>query len=286
MASKTLYAFILTTFFVQALDAAAWSRQVHNAVGSKLETLMSDDQRLYYAQLALQIPGQNIQFSDLSAWVDSIRNKPLAEVFEKDVPPALAKVANRHSSNWHYQNFFYKPTDKEKACRIRDSGRLEKSLKLIDEALKGKTSIKQEAILIAFYIHLIEDAHQPLHTMTKVHPDCSHDRGGNLTCIQFDGRQCRMNLHRVWDMGFGVSQKDDFWQAIPIGKKKPLPFNMELRLILTEGELLAENVYTAKANRPLQQDYIRWAQQVVADRLTLCVQRLNFYLKEHYLRAK
>lgn len=49
----------------------------------------------------------------------------------------------------------------------------------------------ERARALLFLVHLVEDVHQPLHVGDN------HDRGGNLTQVQFFREGT--NLHRVWD---------------------------------------------------------------------------------------
>ena len=52
---------------------------------------------------------------------------------------------------------------------------------------------EEEAIYLAWLMHLIGDIHQPLHCSDN------RDRGGNEVRLDFFGRN--MNLHSVWDGG-------------------------------------------------------------------------------------
>jgi hypothetical protein len=62
---------------------------------------------------------------------------------------------------------------------------------------------RQRALL--FLVHLVGDVHQPLHIGDN------HDKGGNLTQIQFLGRPS--NLHRLWDSGMinDVDRNENAW---------------------------------------------------------------------------
>lgn len=57
-------------------------------------------------------------------------------------------------------------------------------------------SLQQQAELVAYLIHLVGDAHQPLHTTTRYTPDSPRgDMGGNAFLIE----GARRNLHSYWD---------------------------------------------------------------------------------------
>jgi hypothetical protein len=77
----------------------------------------------------------------------------------------------------------------------------------------------ERARALLFLVHLIEDVHQP------VHVGDNHDRGGNDTQIQFEGRGS--NLHRLWDSQ--IIDKAGHDERAWVGRLQPLltPENIE-----------------------------------------------------------
>jgi hypothetical protein len=65
----------------------------------------------------------------------------------------------------------------------------------------------ERARALLFFVHLVEDVHQPLHVGDR------HDRGGNQTQVQYLGEAT--NLHRVWDSLLidGASRDERAWVA-------------------------------------------------------------------------
>lgn len=281
---------LFVAFGVLCHDGLAWSGKVHTQIGDTAFNLLDEKEQAYYRELAKALPRKGVPFNNMSAWVDSVRGEPLFELFDRKVPKALHEFRQRHTSTWHYENTFYHGNLKfhgvteKHACRLQNKGKLEPALIAIDRALKSKVSSEQEAILIAFAMHLIEDAHQPLHTTALVREDCSHDRGGNLYCLNIMAGRCVMNLHRLWDQAFGVADKSQFLTAITLGSPPSLPFHTDIALKLHQGHELARRAYDTEENRMPHSAYFTWARGVAEIQIQRSVQRVAHYLKRHYER--
>jgi hypothetical protein len=95
------------------------------------------------------------------------------------------------SAPWHYVNVpitasQYDPRD------CRDGVCVVEKIKHYRRLLANRNAPRAErARALLFLVHLIEDVHQPLHVGDN------HDRGGNLTQVQFFNEGD--NLHRLWD---------------------------------------------------------------------------------------
>lgn len=269
----------------------SWSGSVHASIGRQVFELLDKKERAYYRALSTHIGIDQMQFHDLSAWVDSVRGQPVYELFETNVPEALFEFRQRHTSTWHYDNTFYHGNlkfhgvAKKHACRIQNIGKLERALLAVDKALQAKTTKKQEAILVAFAIHLLEDLHQPLHTTALVREDCSHDRGGNLYCLKTLGGHCAMNLHRLWDQAFSVTKDKKFMRSIELGSAPSLPFHTDLALVLSQGQQLAPEVYNTEENRMPHPEYFDWAADIARVQIEKSINKVTYYLKAHYERS-
>ncbi len=269
---------------VLVANAHAWSRHVHANIADVVQLQLSPEEMAYYEALVEAMPQAGLGFRDLSPWVDSVRGEPIKEVYKGQVPVALRAFQSRHSATWHYQNAFYFRDVSPERCHLEDKGQLEAAFLALHAALgEPNLSAEQEAITLAFAIHLLEDAHQPLHTTALVREDCSHDRGGNLYCLQHQQGVCISNLHQVWDAGFGVSQRRDF-QMQQVESKQSLPVSTLLGLILAEGEMLAPEVYRVEENRAPPPQYLKQGATISEARLQKAVARQVWYLKQHYER--
>jgi hypothetical protein len=95
------------------------------------------------------------------------------------------------SAPWHYVNV---PIDTPKydARFCRGGNCVVAKIKHYRALLADRKAPRRErARALLFYIHLVEDVHQPLHVGDN------HDRGGNLTQVTFLNEAT--NLHRMWD---------------------------------------------------------------------------------------
>jgi hypothetical protein len=137
---------------------------------------------------------------------------------------------------------------------------------------------RQRALL--FLVHLVEDVHQPLHVGDN------HDRGGNLTQIQFFGTGT--NLHRLWDSGLinEIDRNERAW----VERIAPLLTRENVRSWsqgsieewATESLLDCKKAYDfpAGARQPLPSgtrlggDYVAFAQPILERRLAQAGVRL------------
>lgn len=116
--------------------------------------------------------------------------------------------------DWHYVNIFWEQQRPGGPVIERPdlgtAGELVTQERRIAQVL-GDTSrpAEERAVELAWLLHLIGDAHQPLHNSARVTPfDLEGDRGGNLFLLM--GLYPFSNLHAYWDamVGFAVP-----WQA-------------------------------------------------------------------------
>jgi len=273
-------------FYLCASYSFAWSTSVHRDIGAEVYNLLSKKEKRYYKALTEYMPAKNLAFYDLSPWVDSVRSEPIFELFQSKVPVPLEPFPQRHSSNWHYENSAYFKPRERFHCALKNNGLLEKALLAIDDSLKTKLTKKQEAMLIAFAIHLMEDAHQPLHTGTLVRSDCSIDLGGNRYCLQKLSGKCALNLHRLWDGGFSASKAITISNELVATLSKEFHLDIEIQRILMEGEAQLASVYAIEENRAPYEEYINQSRFIAEDRLRKSVVRVTHFLKNHYDRKR
>jgi len=207
-------------------------------------------------------------------------------VFDAQVPIALKPFSQKHSGTWHYENSFYFKPQEYYSCDLTNGGNLRSVLKALDNALKENLTKTQEAILIAFTMHLLEDAHQPLHTGTLVRKDCSIDRGGNRYCLREYAKNCVLNLHQLWDSAFDITRKRAFKEQKHQIESGALNLDLEISRILMEGENQLPLVYSVEENRAPSKAYIHEAIPVANKRLELAIKRVARYLKYHYANTR
>ncbi len=115
-----------------------------------------------------------------------------------------------HNGPWHYINYpiyLNKKVDTEfNNLKIHIDGELNKNFN-ITQAIKANLAIlskkgatkKDKALAISWLLHIVGDAHQPLHSTALFSETYfpKGDRGGNL--IQIGGQGQIENLHWYWD---------------------------------------------------------------------------------------
>lgn len=134
-------------------------------------------------------------FAEASTWPDELRRRSLD----------LAAVGGADAAtgrDWHYLNW---PIGQPR--RATQKGQLDRQIGRLSLALADHTRPDRErAEALAWLLHLIADAHQPLHVATRstdrpAHGSPDDDAGGNGFAV-FDPANPRLretNLHRFWD---------------------------------------------------------------------------------------
>ncbi len=174
----------------------AWDRMTPGARDRAIELLMAPPPRAGLADL-LPRDGRPMEerraewFTRASYWPDLIRSErhPGHEYGQSDA---------------HYVNQFWEQTAPGAPARPRpDVPLLGELLNRLDyfRGTLGNPAVPdtQQAIDLAWTLHLVGDVHQPLHNsarMTRQEPE--GDRGGNL--FRLAGKQ---NLHSYWDGAIG-----------------------------------------------------------------------------------
>lgn len=173
--------------------AFAWNKAGHQVIGSIAYRVMTPEARAKVVAVLKTHPSY-------AGW-----NKKLADVPEGDRDEYLFQLAGRWADDirgkaefdhptWHYINIPYERGEPDGT--IPDVEGILRALKSNKESLAGP----DKAIALTWMFHLVEDIHQPLHTVKLVDditPD--GDRGGNLSFVRFSEKSNTVNLHQVWD---------------------------------------------------------------------------------------
>lgn len=189
----------------------------------------------------------------------------------------------KHADAWHYVNVgtSLTPTDFTKEMNETTADNLyKKTLSLIEELKDKDLSLEKKQVNLYFLIHLIGDAHQPLHVGR------AEDLGGNRIGVEWFGQ--KTNLHTLWDsklVDFTQYSYTEFSTVLNIHDKK---FNNRL----SEGELVtwlyesytaAQHIYdTAKTDDKLSYKYYFDHQKNLEDQLLKGGLRLAKILNEIY----
>lgn len=136
-------------------------------------------------------------FIEASTWPDDIRKDPRFYDAGRDEPsrtlPGFPDMERRRP--WHYVDT---PPEERHPAR----GELDVQLDALARTLGDARATPQaRAYALPWLIHLVGDAHQPLHTASRYDSERHSDEGGNrLTVLTpFHPRLATMNLHAYWD---------------------------------------------------------------------------------------
>lgn len=139
-------------------------------------------------------------FLEASTWPDDIKGDKRFYDAGRDSPtpllPGFPEMA-RHR-HWHYIDRPLGHTPKHPAS----DGELDRQLERLTHTVGNRNATDQErAYALPWLIHLVADAHQPLHTVSRTDEAGRSDEGGNRLRINnpFHPRLPSMNLHTYWD---------------------------------------------------------------------------------------
>jgi hypothetical protein len=167
---------VFVTLLLFSSPAFAWGEFGHRLVGELAERQLSPAARAAVAELLKHEPEPTL--AGIAAWADHVREADLEDY--------------AHSRSWHFINFPSLDCDYEPARDCPDGN-------CVIGAINGQARVladrRQPAMrrteALKFLVHLIGDAHQPLHAGLAL------DRGGNEFQVNVNGQGS--NLHAVWD---------------------------------------------------------------------------------------
>lgn len=186
-----------------ALPASAWNAAGHRIIARIAWLELSPDARTQIGDLLVRHPDferwttrakstdMADAFIEASTWPDDIRGD---ERFHDDDDGAATKPspafpdASRHR-RWHYLDL-----PLEGGANTSD-GELDRQLPRLLQILAHSHKPADRAYALPWVIHLLGDAHQPLHVASR------GDEGGNTHEMEdpFNNRLPFTNLHRWWD---------------------------------------------------------------------------------------
>lgn len=301
---KKILVFVL--FFVFCNGAAAWSIDGHvlvvdlatesmspakirelEIISRQLERSFDTDRRLYL----LNSFDEASDIAKIAAFPDRVRDLTLTELFgqwDLSVPEPLAHLADLDTSNWHYKNHpFYTGADEAPQCDIADEINIASIYPLLLESYELANEDMSKAILLAFIIHFVADAHQPMHSISRVELSCDHDLGGNTFCAteRGFGDRCDTNLHSLWDGAVGLFDRFDTYETLHAaftGRRadEALVEELDMDEWLEEGFQQARFIYTLREERVPDDIYIADGQHIAFNQLVLAADRLGRILED------
>ncbi|TSJ40964.1 S1/P1 nuclease [Mucilaginibacter corticis] len=164
-----------------SLVLASWGFKGHRAVATIAQHHLTSNTAYV---VSAYLNGQGM--ADVSTWADENRNQTTAPWHFLNLPPGLSHEAFAKAVAGSDNNVYNAILKAEAELKDNSLGNEQKN-----EALK-------------YLIHLVGDAHQPMHISRK------EDKGGNTIQVRFDNKGT--NLHSLWDSKLidheGLSEAD------------------------------------------------------------------------------
>ncbi|MBC6429306.1 MAG: S1/P1 nuclease [Cellvibrionales bacterium] len=294
--------------------AAAWGHFEHMVIAEltlqklepKLQRRLEQDA---FALVQRQTPKRRLHlmrafagtsaFAHLSVFADTHKRTPLAQLYTQfgdRLPPALAEreAGQRDSSRWHYQSRAYvphldRPAPTAKPCAPPAQGELVWAVQQLRKAMEAPDSAAQQRLSLALLVHLVADAHQPLHAISRFDDRCRSDYGGNRFCVAYrpNSRSCATNLHAFWDKALGffrrhgsVGEAAAFLRRVEVDAAQAR--TLEPQVWLDEGYRHARQVYALTAGAGADPHYTQQGQVIAYQRMALAAERLAQLLRQIY----
>jgi hypothetical protein len=174
----------VAAFCLLSSIAFSWNDAAHGAIVTLSYRHLSPDAKLVFDEL---LPvGVEAKFQSVSmagVWADEFRDP----------------VVN--TGPWHYYNVHFR-SDGRPSTLKPNSENVVWALARFRKTLADKSASKESrATALRWVLHLVADAHNPMHAVSR-----DDDRGGNDYPID-PGRilpRGNTNLHKVWDSGVGA----------------------------------------------------------------------------------
>ena len=146
-------------------------------------------------------------FIEASTWPDEIRKDKRFYSAGIDAPtptlPGFPDMERRR--NWHGVSYPLAPDGADRGPASHTpplSGRIDKALPEVAQALGARDTPRIEQVYaLPWLIHLVGDAHQPLHTSVRLDAEGRWDKLGNRLEVRnpFNTRKPVSTLHAFWD---------------------------------------------------------------------------------------
>lgn len=270
---------VLLSFLLLPLQVLAWSAQGHARIAEAALGQLSEPEQQYFNQRAQALLNNErakkwrksllpySAFAQIAVWPDTRRDKDLGAVFtdhaKASVPASLRAFTHTNTKPWHYVNAQYWDATRGQLliapstggrCRIERAGQLDTIWAPLIAAYSEAKTPAAQGVVLAFMVHLLADAYQPLHTMASLNSRCQSDAGGNGYCLSEKGkRYCKQNLHRLWDSGFDVFSTPVSTQVLAPIVVVPFDLNAVIHTAAQEAPFIYSTPRFQLPNKPYTQ---------------------------------
>lgn len=268
---RIIISILTTATLFLSQQVIAWNALGHMVIASVAYQKLKPPAKNKVEQLILAFQKEYPEitsFVQMAPWPDSIRGQKI-DMFTR----------------WHYIDLAFS-----------DDGTPLKNLVDTDNAVWALSKLKtpiandytksiERARFLAFFVHIVGDLHQPLHTVSRITANLPNgDQGGNLMSVVYKNRSTK--LHKVWDGGVGAfeganTQADAVEKATRLMALYPVSFfngkasDLRPENWTDEGmENARHYVYNTPPDKPLTQAYLQNAQVLSEQQAVLAGYRL------------
>ena len=304
---------VLLTTVLCAHSTFCWDEVGHKLTAYIAWDQMAPEVRERVFKILLSAPENsdlNVHYNAFNSRSNSVRKRELfmfASIWPDVIRDPGFEVRNKtyNHANWHYGDIFWKQ-EGGRSVILKDfdgqGGLAVSKLYDFEKTLRDpNASDAEKAIVLAWFLHVGGDIHNPLHNASRVtDTEPKGDQGGNLVTLRPGNQQGvrRINLHGYWDsiiQNYKPRKNDacDIQYLVPIAKKmmKKFPYSrIRKRLKLNnykhwsiEGfNLLSGSVYTSAIvrNQLPSEKYRKRAFKTAQEQIALAGYRLGETLNQ------
>lgn len=226
---KFLILSVLAVSFLFPFELLAWGMTGHRVVAQIADQNIKSSTRKKINKLL-----DNMPIAYWANWPDFIKSDKTGEY--------------DHTHIWHYVNAPGNLSKEDFIAYIKNvkQDNIYKEITLLERIIADKvSSVQQKRVALYFLVHLMGDAHQPMHVGRE------EDLGGNrISVLWFNDKS---NLHAVWDgklidyMKYSYTEYANLLNTISKEKKKTLQAGT-LEDWLYESHCVANEIYSSVNN--------------------------------------
>jgi hypothetical protein len=291
-----------TILLLQAAPAIAWNAAGHRlsayiawqkmdeVTRKKVEgLLLQHPDHEHWLKRAKNAPPALAAFLEASTWPDDIKSDRRFHDSENETTAPIRGFSDRaRHRQWHYINRPLAPLPSHSPKEV--TGQLDGRLAELIEVMRSNDDL-QRIYALPWLIHLVADAHQPLHVVSRYDREGQSDDGGNALTIAtpFHPRLATMNLHAYWDDLPGPpwlrgERLEQAGNAIMEAHPRPPPVGTISHWIEESWQIAAHNAYPDDTNRTnpppeITPEFNERAQEVARQRIAEAGYRLAFLLQ-------